>query len=1030
MDYNKFEKIISVHIKYFTLLEMKALQPSPATSAAERQQSFPYGTVTFLFADIEGSTPLWEGLPDEMRAAVAQYRLILRQAIEANNGHEFQIFGDSFQAAFHLASDGLSAALSAQRSLRDAHWGPTGPLKVRMGLHTGPAAIDSSGDAPYAVSHTLNRSARVMSAGYGEQILLSQESADLVERELPPGVSLSDLGQHQLKGMTRPEQLYQVVVPDLPQAFPPLTTGIIRPNNLPANLTSFIGREQDIIEVCQRVRDSRLVTLTGTGGTGKTRLALRVAQEMLVSFKDGIWLVELAPVADPELLDQTVASTLGLHKTTESSYQVILESYLCSRRLLLILDNCEHLLEACARLAHHLLQHCPQLTLLATSRQTLSVSGEMTYYVPSLVALDPSEQVSRDELAQTESVRLFTDRAAAVLPSFKLSNETLWAAARICHRLDGIPLAIELAAARVNVLSVEQIAARLDDRFRLLTGGSRADLPRHQTLRASIDWSYNLLPEPQRVLLQRLSVFAGGWTLPAAEATCAGEGLEDWAILDALSGLVEKSLVVADHQSGSEVRYHMLETIRQYAQERLDCAGLVVVVHDHHLAYFLSLAETFEPLMRTPQIYELLERLDIELDNVRGALSWALGKNDRRGAEQALRILSSLFYFWFVRALLFEEDGWMQRAFKLIPDDEPQTAGLKAWSLLTLALQKGQSSHFVRETLDHLNKSIAIFRGAGDFPGIRLKLALALAMRKSAINQFLTFFPPEPPIDEEAERKDGEESISLVQEFLNSKDPEIRWLVSWIYLIHARMEFTGNGQDQVLPLTQIAHDFNIQLGDQIIELLRLETIVWLYLPDNPDQCMAYAKQGINLARRLGDQSLGAIVNFHATLGFSAYLKGQFFDLENNFHVIEENYRHSAVASNVWGETWNVRTQGIAAVNQLDAGKASTLLIKALDLALTNQDSYGVLSALLHFAGLALILGQNQAAARLLGCVEAQFEGFFKGMDLLPDRMEFDKHTNRLREKLSEADITTFWNEGQTMPLEQAIELARALGDKS
>ena len=1009
---------------------MKAVQSSSAASAQKKQQSFPYGTVTFLFTDIEGSTPLWERLPDEMQAAVAQYRAILRQAIEANDGQEFQIFGDSFQAAFRLASDGLFAALAAQRALGDAHWGPTGPLKVRMGLHTGPAVIDPSGEAPYAVSHMLNRSARVMSAGYGGQILLSQESADLVERELPPGVSLRDLGQHQLKGMARPEHLYQVVVADLPQAFPPLTTGITRPNNLPANLTSFIGREQEIIEVCQRVRNSRLVTLTGAGGTGKTRLALRVAEEMLEGFPDGIWFVELAPVTDPELIGQTVAYTLGLQNTTESSYQALLDSYLRSRRLLLILDNCEHLLEACARLAHHLLQYCPQLTLLATSQQTLGVSGEIAYYVPSLVALDPSDRVSPEELAQTESVRLFTERAAAVLPGVKLSDETLLAAARICRRLDGIPLAIELAAARVKVLSVEQIAARLDDRFRLLTGGSRADLPRHQTLRASIDWSYNLLPEPQRLLLQRLSVFAGGWTLLAAEATCSGEGLEGWEILDPLTGLVEKSLVVADHQSGAEARYHMLETIRQYAQERMEALGQGNAARDRHLAYFLSLAESYEPLLRTPQIYELLERLDLELDNLRGALSWALSKNERTGAEQALRILSSLFYYWLIRVLLFEEDGWMQRAFKLVPDDDLQAAGLKAWSLLVLSVQKVQSSHFVRETLNHLNKSIALLRQTGDLPENRLRLALALATRKSAINQFLTFFPPEPPIAEKAERKDGEESYSLVQEFLNAQDLETRWFVSWIYLLHARVEFKGSGQDYIFPLTQTAHDHNVQLGDQIIELLILETIVWLYLPDNPDQCMLYAKQGVNLARRLGDQSVGAIVNFYATLGLSAYLKGQFNDMEINFHAIEENYRHSAVASNVWGETWTVRTQGIAAVNQSDAGKAQALLLKALDLALINQDPYGVLSALLHLAGVALILDQNQGAARLLGCVEAQFEGFFKKMDTVPDGLEFEKHTHRLRERLGEADFTTFWTAGRAMTLEQAMELVRALGDGS
>lgn len=370
----------------------------------------------------------------------------------------------------------------------------------------------------------------------------------------------------------------------------------------------------------------------------------------------------------------------------------------------------------------------------------------------------------------------------------------------------------------------------------------------------------------------------------------------------------------------------------------------------------------------------------------------------------------------------------MQRAFKLVPDNDPQTASLKAWSLLILALQKAQSSHFIRETLAHLNQSIAIYRQSGNIPETRLRLALALAARKSATNQFLTFNPPDPPVDAAAEGRDSEESMALIQEFLRAKDPETSWFISWVHLLHARVEFTGSGQDLLFPLTQTARDYNSRNGDQILELLILETTVWHYLPNHPDLCMQQAKQGISLTRRLGDHSVGAIVNFYATMGLSSYLMGQFHDMENYFHAIEEEFCHSTVPSNVWGEAWNARTQGIAAVNQSDVGKAQVYLRNALNLALANQDSYGVLSALLHLAGMALILNQNKAAASLLGFVEAQFEVFFKAMDPVPDKLEFNKHASKLRERMSVADFAAFWSEGRAMNLERALEAAQSLGD--
>ncbi len=1013
--------------------ELGLLVPAAPAAGLERPSSFPSGTVTFLFTDIEGSTPLWEKMPGEMQASVAQHHALLRRAIEANDGNVFQIIGDAFQASFRLAQRALRAALDAQRALQSSRWGKTGTLKVRMGLHTGPVELDPSGNAPYAVGHTLNRVARVMSAGFGGQILLSQETKDLVERELPEGVILRDMGEHYLKGLRWPEHLYQVCAPGLPVDFPALPTAIVHPNNLPPDLTSFIGREDEIELLQKQFRDGthRLITLTGAGGTGKTRLALQVCALVLDTFPDGIWLVELAPLSDPNLVMKTVAQVLGLQESPGVTTLDILSAYLKNRRLLLMLDNCEHVLDACGRLANHLLHACPHLTLFATSREALNIAGETSYRVPSLDAPDPDSISSMEELAQIESVRLFAERATAVLPGFRLSDETLPAVARLCHRLDGIPLAIELAAARVPVLSVEQIAARLDDRFRLLTGGSRTALPRQRTLRASIDWSYHLLAEPERLLMQRLSVFSGGWTLPAAESVCAGEGIKEEEVLDALAGLVAKSLVVADPQSVAETRYHMLETIRQYAQERLEDAGQGASIRDRHLAYSLALAEEYGPLLHTPRIYELLEQLDLELDNLRGALAWAQGRNDRTGAEQILRILTALFYYWLTRSLYFEMAGWMQRALDLLPDDDSQAASLKAWSFLILGVFEHTISFF-KEAWDHLTRCITLCRQVADLPENRMWLALALAARKVASLVYFTNTSSEPTTQKESVEKDGEESLSLVQEFSVAGDPVSKWIVSCIYYFNAISEgLSGGESDKALQLLKIAHDICISNGDQAEEL----EIIWLlgrfYHEKDPEQSIHYGKQGILLAQRLGFNN--EIANFYIDLGLSAYCANRFQEMEDDIRAAEDVIRFSNTLSGLWGEAqWITRLKGVAAVNQADASKAQSLLITALDVAVADADSNGVLSTLIHCAGLALLREQKQTAARLLGFVERQKE-MDQVPDLvewqkLPDRMEYEKHINRLHETLSAEDFAALWTEGRAMTMEQALHMARALAD--
>jgi predicted ATPase/class 3 adenylate cyclase len=546
--------------------------PSPPTIRPTRaaQSALPSGMVTFLFTDIEGSTPLWEHEPEQMRLALARHHAILHTVIAAHAGQAYKTIGDAFQAAFVFPMQAVAAALAAQRALAAQDWETSQPLRVRIGVHVGPAAAAGN---DYTTTHTLNRVARIMSFGHGGQILLSVEVADLVRRDLPTDVTLRDMGKQRMKGLTHLEHLFQVVAPDLPATFPPLMTLDTFRTNLPAQLTSFVGREQAITDVTQLLTTSRLVTLTGPGGTGKTRLALQVAAGVLEAYSDGVWLIELAPLSDAALVPQAVATALGLREDASRPILATLTDFLSARNLLLIIDNCEHVVEACAQLAGALLRGCPNVHILASSRETLGIAGEAPFRVPSLATPDPRRLPPIEMLTQYEAVRLFVERAAAVLPGFRLTHDNASAIAQVCSRLDGIPLALELAAARVTVLRVEQIAARLDDRFRLLTGGSRTAVPRQQTLRALIDWSYDLLAEAERVMLQRSSVFVGGWTLEAAEAVCAGDGLDHDEVLDVLAQLVNKSLVVADREQGQETRYRLLETIRQYALERLVESG-------------------------------------------------------------------------------------------------------------------------------------------------------------------------------------------------------------------------------------------------------------------------------------------------------------------------------------------------------------------------------------------------------------------------------------------------------------------------
>jgi len=526
----------------------------------------PTGTLTFLFTDIEGSTGLWENNALAMQAALARHDEILRSAIEERGGYVFKTVGDAFCAVFPTAPDALEAALEIQRRLLSSEWEQTGPLRVRMALHTG-AAEERDGDY---FGPPLNRVARLLSAAHGGQVLLSLPTQELVRDQLPTQTSLRDLGEHRLKDLFRPERVFQLLAPELPSEFPPLRTLEAYRNNLPLQPTPLVGREKEVSEVCDLMRGeaTRLLTLTGPGGIGKTRLALQAAADLLDDFPDGTFFVPLATLSEVELLLPAVAETLGVRETAEQPLDESLKDYLSERRMFLVLDNFEQVLEA-APAVTELLAGAPGLKVLATSRAPLGLYGEHVFPVPPLTLPDLERPPPLERLTQYEAVGLFVERAKAVKPDFKITNESAPAVAEICVRLDGLPLAIELAAARIKMLPPRAMLQRLTSRLKLLTGGAR-DLPeRQRTLRATIEWSHTLLDEGEQLLFGRLAVFSGGRTLEAIEAICDAEGDLPVEAFDGVSSLLDKSLLRQEEGPDGEPRFVMLETVHEFAREKL-----------------------------------------------------------------------------------------------------------------------------------------------------------------------------------------------------------------------------------------------------------------------------------------------------------------------------------------------------------------------------------------------------------------------------------------------------------------------------
>jgi predicted ATPase/class 3 adenylate cyclase/DNA-binding CsgD family transcriptional regulator len=607
---------------------------------------FPSGMVTLLFTDIEGSIGLWESDREAMAEASARHNRVVREQIEVAGGQVFKTVGEAFRAVFADPSAALASAVAIQRVAGSEPWPPGLPIWVRIVLHSG-TCLERDGDY---FGPVVNRVSRLLAVGHGGQVLVTGATHELLADRLPGGIGLRDLGEHRLKDLGRAERVFQVTGPGLTERFGPLRSlddPALR-HNLPSQATSFVGRAAELAELRSLVRaGSRLVTIAGPGGIGKSRLALQVAAEALDGDGDGVWLVELAPVAEPELVAGTVAAVLHVRGDPGRPMLNTLVDAVGDRYLLVVLDNAEHVLGAVAKLADALMRSCPRACLLVTSREPLGVSGEHVFRVPSL-AVPPADLAAPGPLAAFESVQLFAERAVMYRQGFALDQANAAAVAAVCVRLDGIPLAIELAAARLGSLSVPEISSRLDQRFRLLTGGSRTALARHQTLRALIDWSYDLLNPGEQLVLDRLSVFAGGWTLAAAEAVTSAGDAGEWQVLDHLAALADKSLVQAEEMRGS-TRYRLLETVRHYAAERLArrTGSELDETRGAHRDHYLALVQTAGQHLRGPDEAAWLDRLEVEFDNIRAALAFSLADPD--SAEPGLRLAVGLRWFCQLR---------------------------------------------------------------------------------------------------------------------------------------------------------------------------------------------------------------------------------------------------------------------------------------------------------------------------------------------------------------------------------------------
>jgi predicted ATPase/class 3 adenylate cyclase len=921
---------------------------------------FPTGTVTLIFTDIEGSTRLLQSVGEKYGELLSLQREILREVFLGRQGVGVDTQGDAFFYAFPRARDAVLAAVEAQDAIAGQEWPAGAEVRIRMGLHTGESL--ELGREGY-VGMDVHRAARIAHAGHGGQILLSASTAAIIKPDLADDLLLLDLGEHRLKDLRHPLHLFQIQSKRQPSKFPPLRSLDQALNNLPHQLTTFIGRGREITEVEEMVISNRLVTLTGAGGCGKTRLALRVAENLTGEFEDGAWLVKLDALADASLVPQAVATIFGVQESPGWSLIDLLSENIKHRNVLMVLDNCEQVVAACAHLAETLLQKCPGLKILCTSREALGVAGEIVWTVPPLSL--PEEGPDENPLpvyegqgvsGQSEAVQLFVDRAASMLPEFTLTNENVASIADICRRLDGIALAIELAAARVRTLSAQQIAQRLDDRFHLLVGGSRTAEPRQQTLAATLDWSYALLSEPERKVFQRLSSFSGGCTLEAAEAICAGKGVHSAEVLDLLSQLVEKSLVVVDQPIEGDTRYRLIETIRRYAGEKSLESGEADDTRDRHLGYFIEWTEMALPHLTRPDQFVWINRMEAEHDNIRAALEWS--QIVAGGAEAGLRLASALGPFWKLRS--YYTEGRRRLSAVLAREGAEERTVLRARVLHhASSLAFFQSDYSATRTL--AEEGLAIARENGD-PG-RLEAANALEILAEVALETGDYSTP---------TRLFEEALAIYRE------------IGDLAGIGDTLKMLGWGA--------------MRTGDY-------------------ELAEGFLDEGLIFCRRSGD--VRQITSALAGLGELALRRGK-------LQRADEFLRESLALSRRSGEKWSIAivlgSLGWIALRGQDYGEMRSLLGESLEVRMETGDRGGIAWCLEKLGEANYEQSHFQQSAMIFGAASALRASVGSSIDAT-DRPDYERTIRGLQTAIGDQAFQVAWEAGVALTLEQAVDLA-------
>jgi predicted ATPase/class 3 adenylate cyclase/Tfp pilus assembly protein PilF len=923
----------------------------------------PSGTITFLFSDIEGSTRLWERNPEAMRAALLRYEAIVRQAIERNGGYVYEAAGDAIHAVFETAPPAAVAAIEVQRDLYAEEWpAQIVVLLARVALHSG----EVEGRESEYLGPVVSRVERLLAAGHGGQILTSQAVIELLSarQELPPDVRIDDLGEHRLKDLTRPEHIFQLIAPDLPSEFPPLDTLEGTPNNLPLQPTPFIGRKRKVDAVVKMLarEDVRLLTLTGPGGIGKTRLALQVAAELLGHFGDGVFFVSLAPTRDHVLVPSIVAEALGVRETGGQSLLESVKEYLHEKRILLVLDNYEHLLEA-APVVWELLREAPQVKALVTSRAPLRISAEHEYPVPALslpdTARDTGRRITAESVSQYEAVALFVARARAANSGFEVNNQNAPAVAEICVRLDGIPLAIELAAARVKMLTPDALLSRLGNKLKLLTGGAR-DLPeRQQTLNSTIEWSHDLLDAEEKVLFRRMSAFRGGFTLEAAEAILDfGLEAEDnpkskfqnpkLDLLDGTESLVDKSLVYRKEEAEGEARFWMLETIHEYALARLEESGEGEGIARQHARYFLRLAEEAAPNLVGAQQGEWLRRLEMEHDNLRAALRWLV---DCPESEMAGQLAGALTRFWLRRGHLGEGRRWLTAA---LADKEALSPPVRARALHGLGVMAFEQGDYA-EAEGYYTEARDLRRELGDKVGM-------IASTNNLAN--IALF-----------RGDYEQAEGYYQDALAlARELEDTWAIAmtlgnvgWIEMNRGDYERAATYYEESLALRR-------ESGDRWGVANSLDNLAWARTyQGNYEEAERLADESMVLFQELGDKD-----------GISDLL--------------------------------DIKAR--AALDQGDHSKTKALLKQSLTMNRELGDKSGMALCLMGYAATAGAEGRLERAAVLFGAADALRES-----TATYQWVYFEPHIASAKAQLDEQCWTKSWQEGKGMSTEQVMAYA-------